>query len=192
MHQAQVQYTVTFQDFEPSGDPSSVPSIEPSRTPSNLPSLTPSELPSSLPSLEPSLSPSAAPSFIPSLDPSAGPSLSPSAVPSFDPSAGPSLSPSAVPSFIPSSNPSSVPSTIHFKHTICTYNVKQIVNIYITYYLIKVAASSLLTVLERLASQRTTANVLHYYTVLIKDLIENTALEFKNSAQHSNGNTNNT
>ena len=64
--------------------------------------------------------------------------------------------------------------------------------LYTTYYLIKVAASSFNTPLERRAPNGRPATVLHYYTVLIKDLIENTALKFKNCAQHFNGNTNNT
>jgi hypothetical protein len=42
---------------------------------------------------------------------------------------------------------------------------------YTTYYLIKVAASSLLTALERLQVNGRPATVLHYYTILIKDLI---------------------
>ena len=63
---------------------------------------------------------------------------------------------------------------------------------YITYYLIKVAASSFNTPLERRAPNGRPPTVLYYYTVLIKDLIENTALKFKNCAQHFNDNTNNT
>ena len=67
------------------------------------------------------------------------------------------------------------------------------VDIYITYYLIKVAASSLLTCSrETVQVNGRPATVLHYYTVLIKDLIKNTALKFKDCAQHFNGNTNNT
>jgi hypothetical protein len=76
--------------------------------------------------------------------------------------------------------------------TILTNNLCDVPYIYITYYLIKVAASSFNTPLERRAPNGRPASVLHYYTVLIKDLIENTALKFKNCAQHFNGNTNNT
>jgi hypothetical protein len=41
---------------------------------------------------------------------------------------------------------------------------------YTTYYYFKVAISSLLTVLERLQVSGRPATVLHYYTVLIKEL----------------------
>jgi hypothetical protein len=44
-------------------------------------------------------------------------------------------------------------------------------DMYTTYYLIKVAASLLLTALERLQVNGRPATVLHYYTILIKDLI---------------------
>jgi surface protein len=126
-----------------------VPGLEPSQVPSSRPSLssapsvdsTGSQVPNSRPSLNPAPSVDPSSSQVPSSRPSS--SSEPSQVPSSRPSS--SSRPSAVPSAGPSSRPSECENLASFgfdgnSSRTCESNIA-----YITYYLIKVAASSLLT-----------------------------------------------
>ena len=106
----------TLNQFNPSGQPTSLPTVIPSDQPSSIPSRQPSQQPSSTPSRKPSNQPSLQPTREPSVKPSQQPTSSPTHKPSNQPSHKPSSSPISEPTYEPTTQPTTKPSKIPTPH----------------------------------------------------------------------------
>jgi biopolymer transport protein ExbD len=95
---------------QPTGMPSSRPSLTPTMVPSTQPSGSPTRIPTDQPSSEPSSQPTERPSAQPTGSPTNQPSEQPTSRPTMQPSQQPSEQPTSQPSMQPSADPTGQPS----------------------------------------------------------------------------------